>query len=125
MKVTPDNLDDVIKGILDEYADDINKHVTEATHKIAQSGAKAIKSSAQSKFKGTGKYAKGWTTRQEKHRLYAKETIHNKDRYQVAHLLEYDHLLRNGKRSKAVPHIKPVEEQIRRQYENAIVEAIK
>ena len=62
--------------------------------------------------KNTGDYAKSWAVKKTKESSEKLEvTVHSKNRYQLAHLLEYGHALRNGGRAKAQPHIAPAEEK--------------
>ena len=83
---------------------------------VADKGAKQLR---QTSPKRTGKYAKSWGVTREDSSFgeNAKYIIHNKKHYRVAHLLEHGHVMANGKRTKAIPHIKPVEEQGIREYE--------
>ena len=60
--------------------------------------------------KRTGKYSKSWTAKKTKENSHSLEmTVHSKDRYQIAHLLEKGHAKRNGGRVAAIPHIAPAE----------------
>ena len=130
-KVTPDGFASAIEKILNDYDRDVEHNVKEITHKVAQAGAKEVQSrSASTQFAKkhshrTGKYARGWTTKSESGRLTVEEVIYNKDRYQIAHLLEHGHALRNGGRKAGVPHIAPVEQEIIRNYEEQIISVIK
>jgi len=54
----------------------------------------------------TGKYKKGWKIKKDENAFKLICTIHNKNRYQLTHLLENGHLMRNGVRTKAFPHIR-------------------
>ena len=124
IKATPDNLDSVINEILKQYGDEIDKHINDAVDQVSKAGVQALKTSSRNAFNRTGRYAKGWAVKKEKGRLTYSAEIHNKDRYQLAHLLEYGHANRDGGRTSGRAHIKPIEEQINRNFENAIVKAI-
>lgn len=119
LKVTIDNLAEVIRDQLSEYADDIEEHVNEATHKVALAGVRALQSSSVGK-----RYPRGWRTWSETTRLGQKETIYNDKLPGLPHLLEYGHAKRNGGRTAAIVHIAPVEAELIKSFEEEVKNAI-
>ncbi|MCM1008463.1 MAG: HK97 gp10 family phage protein [Ruminococcus flavefaciens] len=102
-----DMADEIMKG-LQEYADLADTAMKKAVRKTATSVKKEISENAP---KRTGKYAKSWTTKKIKENSHSLEiTVHSKDRYQIAHLLEKGHAKRGGGRVNGKPHIAPAEE---------------
>ena len=102
-----DMADEIMKG-LTEYSELADSAMKKAVKKTATSVKKKISANAP---KRTGKYAKSWTTKKIKENSHSLEiTVHSKDRYQIAHLLEKGHAKRNGGRVAAIPHIAPAEE---------------
>lgn len=82
--------------------------VTEIVPAVAKDAVRMLKRNAP---KNTGKYAKGWTHKVETGRMRVGATVYGKTgTYQLAHLLERKHRLRDGRESKEFVHIKPVEE---------------
>lgn len=106
------DLGDEINKILEEYAIEVNEDVNKAAKATAALGVKELKSTSP---KGRrGRYGRGWAVKETKGSFgYTQLTIHNKKDYQLTHLLENGHLIRNKTgtygRTKARPHIKPVE----------------
>lgn len=123
MSVSVERMADEIAKMLTEYEAAIVKNVDASGKAVADKGAKQLR---QTSPKRTGKYAKSWGVTREDSSFgeNAKYIIHNKKHYRVAHLLEHGHVMANGKRTKAIPHIKPVEEQVIREYEKKVREAI-
>lgn len=103
-----DDLADLVMDGLREYSDIADTVMKKAVRKTATSMKKEISANAP---KRTGRYAKSWTTKKTKENSHTLEmTIHSKDRYQLAHLLEKGHAKRNGGRVAGKPHIAPAEE---------------
>ena len=123
MSVSVERMADEIAKMLTEYEAAIVKNVDASGKAVADKGAKQLR---QTSPKRTGKYAKSWGVTREDSSFgeNAKYIIHNKKHYRVAHLLEHGHVMANGKRTKAIPHTKPVEEQVIREYEKKVREAI-
>ena len=122
-----DELEDALKKYLDEYGENIEEGVKEATDTITKEAVKEIKkTSPRSKKTRKTPYYKGWTKqagKQNKGKYTIK--IHNKTNYQLTHLLEFGHATRNGKRTKAIPHIRPLEEKYSKLYEEKLTTVIK
>lgn len=112
MKTTINNLDKAFMDVLNEYKSACDVNADEAVKYTAK---EAVQELRKANPPGSGKYGswkaynKGWTVTQTKKDKSA--TVHNKDHYQLTHLLEKGHALVQGGRSKAFPHIAPVAEQ--------------
>ena len=107
MTSVDDMASEIMKG-LQEYADLADTAMKNAVRKTATEVKKEISSNAPQK---SGRYAKSWTTKKTKENSHSLEmTVHSKNRYQIAHLLEHGHAKRNGGRVAARPHIAPAEE---------------
>lgn len=117
-----DNLaDEIMKG-LTEYSDLTDESMKKAVRKTATSVKKEISANAP---KRTGKYAKSWTSKKIKETSHSLEmTVHSKNRYQLAHLLEKGHAKRGGGRVSGRPHIAPAEENGVQMLEKLIEEAL-
>ena len=117
-----DLAEEVMKG-LTEYSKLATSDMKTAVKKAGNDVRKEIQSTAP---KETGAYAKSWavkTTRESAERLEV--TVHSRNRYQLAHLLEFGHAKRGGGRTKAQPHIAPAEENGINALEKVIEKALK
>ena len=84
--------DEIMKGLTD-YADLADTSMKKAVRKTAKSVKDEISANAP---KRTGAYAKSWTAKKTKENSHSLEmTVHSKNRYQLAHLLEKGHAKRN------------------------------
>ena len=76
---------------LEEYADLAAEDMKSAVKKAATTVRKDIETSAP---RNTGDYAKSWAVKTTKESSNALQvTVHSRNRYQLAHLLEYGHCL--------------------------------
>lgn len=123
-KTPADKLAASINKILADYRDGVIQDINTLTKKFAQKGATAVRQASSSTYGGTGKYAKGWTSKTDAGRLSVTGTIYNKDVPGLPHLLENGHAKRGGGRVPGRPHIAPVEEQLAEEYYKAVKESI-
>lgn len=112
---------EILQGIK-EYAnlatDDLKKSIRKAGNTVR----KEIATSAP---KDTGAYAKSWSVKKTKETSNTLElTVHSKNRYQLAHLLEYGHAKRGGGRVAAKPHIAKAEQNAIETLESEITRAL-
>ena len=100
-----ETIDDIVRN---GYLPEVVKAMEKVIPQVAKEAAKKLK--AESPRRG-GKYAKGWAAKTDKTRISVGATVYGKSgTYQLAHLLEHGHAKRNGGRTPAIEHIKPVEE---------------
>lgn len=104
-----DDLADEIMAGLMEYSDLAAETVKGAVKKAGNVVKKEIQNNAP---KDSGKYAKSFKVTKRKETANTLEvTVHSKNKYQLAHLLEKGHAKRGGGRVAAQPHIAPAEEE--------------
>lgn len=117
MVVSADSFEQAIKKLLAEYDDEVNETLKEVIPEVAKEGAKKLKDTSprNETSKKKRKYYRGWAVQLEEGRMVTKATIYGKTgTYQLAHLLEFGHVTKNGKdrvypRTPAHPHIADVE----------------
>lgn len=99
---------EIMKG-LTEYAELAITDLKSAVKKAGTSVKKDIQANAP---KDTGAYAKSWAVKNTKETPNSLEvTVYSKNRYQLAHLLEFGHAKRGGGRVSGKAHIAPAEEK--------------
>ena len=97
---------EIMKG-LTEYANLVDAEMKKAVRKTATTVKNEISANAPVK---SGRYKKSWAAKKTKENSHSLEmTVHSKNRYQIAHLLEHGHAKRGGGRVAAIPHIAPAE----------------
>ena len=101
-----------MEKILDRYSEEVQQTTNKSIDKVSKESVQKLKSSSP---KRTGAYAGSWGTKKERGNGKINTVIvRNKEHYQLTHLLENGHVVRNAKgtygRAPAIKHIKPVEE---------------
>ena len=111
--IKPEELNKVVMDYLKDYKEDIDEEVVEVVDEVTRKAKDELKqTSPRGQGSRTNPYYKGWAVKLSKKRtgVYHK-VIWNRTNYQLTHLLEFGHANRNGGRTRAIPHIRPVEEK--------------
>ena len=112
---------EVMRG-LEEYADLAADEMKKAVKKAGTEIRKDIQENAP---KNTETYAKSWSVKTQRETSSTLElVVHSRNRYQLAHLLEYGHAKRGGGRVAAKPHIAAAEEKGKEELEREIRQAL-
>lgn len=117
-RIKVDQLAATVMKELEDYADLATTDMKGAVRKAGNTVRNEIKSGAPSR---TGKYAASWTVKTERETSQSLElVVHSRNRYQLAHLLEFGHAKRGGGRVAARPHIASAEQKGIEELEHAI-----
>ena len=120
--VSAGSLADAIMDSLREYSSLAADEMKEAVREAGTTVRDEIREKAP---KDTGIYAKSWTVKKQRETSSSLSlTVHSRNRYQLAHLLEFGHAKRGGGRVSAKPHIADAEAAGIRQLEEDIQKAL-
>lgn len=119
------NINGITKAIAKElslYSDVVKEQIDEIEQNVAKMAVKRLRVAGSfNNHRDAKNYRKGWRAKKVDGQGWV---VHNATNYQLTHLLEKGHALRNGGRSKAFPHIKPVEVQVIKEFEREIREVL-
>lgn len=122
-RVTIDQMASVIMEGLQDYADLATDDLKAAVKKAGTTVRKQIQATAPS---DTSRYAKSWSVKNTKETSNSLEvTVYSKNRYQLAHLLEFGHAKRGGGRVAGRAHIAPAEQAGIEELEKEIERSLK
>ena len=115
-----------INEILNDYSSDIQESITEVAYKVAEDGKNKLKVTSP---KRTGDYRKGWRVDKRHGKGFVHATIYNATDWQLTHLLEKPHAIKNQYgtwgTSKPQVHIEPVEKECNQAFEKNVKQIIK
>lgn len=127
--IKPEVFAKAIKDYLELYVEDIGEATEETANQIGKEAKDELKDVSRSKFKLHGRdtpYYSGWAVKKaRKNKSYYSVKVWNKTNYQLTHLLEFGHATRNGGRTNPIPHIRPVEEKYKKEFEKRLKEKIR
>lgn len=123
MKISDDDLSTAMQKILSKYGNDVRDVVRRLVKKAGEEARDELK---QTSPRRTGRYAEHWMTSGYTWSTSGAEVTVSvaPPHYRLTHLLEYGHANRNGGRTPAKVHIKPVEEEVKRELEKNVRQAI-
>jgi len=96
--------------IMSDYNSEVQKAVDESAKEAADLCVNQLKNTSP-KRPGHGEYARSWTIKTRRIGLSTEYTVHNSKHYQLTHLLENGHVVRNKYgtygRARPIKHIAP------------------
>lgn len=121
-KIQIDQLAHAVMSELKDYAELATEDMKKAVKDAAGTVKKDISASAPS---NTGAYSRSWAVKNTQESASSLTlTVHSRNRYQLAHLLEHGHAKRGGGRVAARPHIAAAEAKGIEQLEQGITKAL-
>lgn len=114
--------------LLTDYNEDVQEAVDKSAKESARSCVKELKNTSP-KRAGHGEYARSWAVKKQETGMGVSEyVVHNKQHYQLTHLLENGHVIRNKKgtygRTSPIKHIAPAADAATQKFEQSAKEKI-
>lgn len=114
-KVKVDELSNVILEYLENFKDVTDEACKEGVLETADEAVRELRSahpSGSGQYNSWDKYNSGWKKRSNKTKQKGiMAVVYNEAHYRLTHLLEKGHAKVNGGRTRAFPHIAPVEQR--------------
>ncbi len=119
-----DNVEFDISDIVEElrqYTKSAIEEIEQSAEEICQEARLTLRTTSPRRTKTERRhYATGWRFSKETGNLKFNIIIHNTSKPHLSHLIENGHLMPNGSRAKAYPHIAPVQEQVNKEFEKKV-----
>lgn len=118
MKISIDDLADVVAEELREYSEEVSEELKASVKKAAKGAVENLRANSP---KDTGDYAKGWASRVAyEDAADIRAEVYNRTDYQLTHLLEDVHAKVGGGRVPGQPHIGPAADEAARRLEEDV-----
>jgi hypothetical protein len=115
-----------VDQILEEYGNQALSAIMKAAPRAARKARTALKETSPV-GSHSRHYNAGWTVQTQGARsgLGIRVVVHNKTKPGLTHLLEHGHVLRNGGRASARPHIAAVNDAAQKQFIEEVEKALR
>lgn len=130
IRVNTKDLTKAVAQILDTYSYNVVEESKEAIDQTADETERVLHNTSPARRKR--EYANSWTWANVLDSPLARvDAIYNEKHWQLIHLLEYGHIVRNRRggpsygRARAIPHVMPAKEYAEKIFTQLIKEAIK
>ena len=111
MASTRISIDALSKTVMKKLNEDAEVACEEMKEAVKSAGALVKNEIRSTAPKDTGAYAKSWSVKNTRETSRSLEvTVYSRNRYQLAHLLEYGHAKRGGGRVPGRSHIAPADQ---------------
>lgn len=115
-----------MNDLLEEYGTKVIKAAEKAAVTVSKDAEMDLRHLDPKLIGGTGKYRRGWRTAITTSALRVHAVVYNKTDWQLTHLLEYGHQVKNQKGGRVIgeanpiKHIEPVKQDAIRMFEDEI-----
>lgn len=124
-RINADSLRAVIDDILTEYGEEATAALEEASKAAAEEVVKELRKGGDYNTNKTGKaFNRGWRSQEQSNRLKVSTVVFNGKYPNLAHLLEFGYVKRNGGRTQAFDFIAPVSDTVEQKFEAAFEKAL-
>lgn len=116
--VDVESIETQLARILNDYTEEVQEATEQTAEEIVNEGVSKLKATSPRK---RGQYRRNWRLKREISGKGSAFIMYNTGKTaSLTHLLEKGHVLKQGGRARAIPHIGPVEEWAVKEYENRL-----